>query len=151
MRHSARAQRGTPDFSPEHVRECNGFLLDMVRFGLSLPPPGSQNRPEEILRKFTGSFVPMDQEGGQGLAPMKIRVREHGRGKGWLLGPTATFHRFVVTRNAQTARGPGTQKMSPTLSALRSLPCTCLFVGKQAQTLTTVHRVKNLLVPSSSS
>ena len=100
---SARAQRGTPDFSPEHVCECNGFLLNMVRFGLSVPPPGSPNRLWETLRKFTGSFVLVDQEDGQSLTPMKIRVRAHGRWYRLNLGPTATFHRFVVTKNAHSA------------------------------------------------
>ena len=97
-------QRGTPDFSPEHVCECNGFLLNMVRFGLSVPPPGSPNRLWETLRKFTGSFVLVDQEDGQSLAPMKIRVRAQCRGKRLNSGPTATFHRFVVSKNAHSAQ-----------------------------------------------
>jgi hypothetical protein len=62
--------------------------------------PGSPNRLWETLWKFTGSrsFVSVDQEDGQSLAPMKNRVRAHCRGNRLNSGPTATFHRFVVTK-----------------------------------------------------
>ena len=100
----------------------------MVRFGLSVPPPGSPNRLWETLRKFTGSFVLVDQEDGQSLTPMKIRGRAHGRWYRLNLGPTATFHRFARHQK----RSSSVVRVSRRSRPLSPLPSLHVLVCRQA-------------------
>ncbi len=104
---SARAQRGTPDFSPEHVRECNGFLLDMVRFGLSLPPLALKIGP----RIFVEIHRMLRPDGSGGWA--RSRSNENSRSRTWsrerlALGTNGYFSPFCShqKRSDSASRDP---------------------------------------------